>query len=88
MVRVGKWKGAPSKDAVAVVETFLKNYFNTPIVWTRKEHRGVVVAVEETATNTEKVEEFRYNRVMSKKLNERFFFEETNENVEVTLSPL
>lgn len=87
MVRVGKWTGKkrPSKQSVAVVETFLMKYFLTEKIWTRKEHSSYVVAVRESQKNTEEVEAFRFNRTME----QRFVFTECkNGQVEIQLQPL
>lgn len=85
MVRVGKWKKKPTKQAVAFVSTFLTEYFTTEKVWHRLEHGAYVVAVRESAKNTEKVEQFRFNRTME----QRFFFTELRSGrVEVQLNPL
>lgn len=84
MVRVGKWSAKPSKEAARVVTVFLTEYFRTEKVWTRKEHGAFVVAVRESAKNTELVEEFRFNREMD----QRFKFTETNGQVEVELKPV
>jgi len=85
MVRVGKWKGSPSPDAKACAAVYVKDYFKAEVVWTRKEHGALVVAVEETPANTEAVERFRFNRTME----ERFHFHENDKGeVEVELVPL
>ena len=84
MVRVGKWSGSPSADAKACAAVYVKDYFKTDTVWTRREHGAFVVAVRENAQNTEKVEEFRFNRPMA----ERFRFRENEKGeVEVELVP-
>jgi len=84
MVRVGKWSGSPSADAKACAAVYVKDYFQTEQVWTRREHGAFVVAVRENAKNTEKVEEFRFNRSME----ERFQFRENEKGeVEVELVP-
>lgn len=83
-VRVGKWTHKPSPDGAAFVVTFLKRYFFTEKVWTRKEHTALVVAVKENVDNTALVEEFRFNRTMD----QRFLFTEVNGVVEVQLQPL
>lgn len=84
MVRIGKWTSKPSKDAVAFVTAFLTSYFRTEKVWTRREHSAYVVAVRESADNTDLVEEFRFNREME----QRFKFTEVDGKVEVELQPL
>lgn len=84
MVRVGKWAKKPSKEAAAFVTAFLTEYFRTEKVWHRKEHGAYVVAIRESAENTDVVEEFRFNRTME----ERFKFTEVRKKVEVELRPL
>lgn len=84
MIRVGKWVGAPSKEAAARVAEYLTTYFRTEKVWTRREHGSYVVAVRESAENTAELEEFRFNRTME----QRFQFRETSEGlVEIELYP-
>lgn len=82
MVRVGKWKSEPSPDAKAAITAFLKGEFDTDKVWMRKEHGAVVVAVQESADNTEAIEKFRFNR----KMNQRYQFSENDKGeIEVEL---
>lgn len=84
MVRVGKWSGTPSADAKACAAVYVKDYFKAERVWTRKEHGALVVAVQESPENTERVERFRFNRSME----ERFQFRENAKGeVEVELVP-
>lgn len=85
MVRIGKWTGAPSRDAVNCIRVFVADYFKAEKVWTRKEHGAFVVAVRENPRNTEAIEEFRFNREMD----QRFRFTETaTGDIEVELRPL
>ena len=81
MVRVGKWEGRPSKAARRTVAAFVADFFKAPTVWTRKERSAYVVVARECATNTEVLEEFRFNRPMG----ERFRFHETADGVDVDL---
>lgn len=84
MVRVGKWTAKPSKEAAQEVCVFVADYFKAEKVWTRREHGAFVVAVRESAENTELVEGFRFNREMGR----RFRFTETAAGVvEVELQP-
>lgn len=81
MVRVGKWVGAPSRQARQCAATFVANYFRSETVWTRKERSSYMVVAQESAKNTEEVERFRFNRP----INARFLFRETEQGVEVEL---
>lgn len=81
MVRVGKWEGAPSRTARRCAATFVADYFRSETVWTRKERSSYVVVALESASNTEDMERFRFNRPIGA----RFLFRETEQGVEVEL---